>query len=222
MCFTDNTDKAAGKAKKEYKKAFEEIRGWLGPYVSGGQQGFEELLRRAMAGPGEFEASPGYAWAKKEALDSLNSRAYASGSGGGALEKARMKYSEGLASQEYQNWLNNHYASLNPFIQISQIGLNAANNLSGFRRDTAKGVADMLLTQGQAKDRGLMNIWNMGMDLMDNVGKVAGMAGGTRIGDTAAASAGGGISGFSQVSPQGMTTISSGSGTFNPGAFFRD
>lgn len=165
MCFNDNTAKAAEKGKKEYKKAMEEIRGWLSPFVSGGQAGFEEFVRRAFAGPGEFKESPGYEWAKKEALDSLNAKAYASGTGGGALQKSRMRYAEGLASQEYGNWLNQHYASLNPFMQISQIGLNAANQLSGFRQNTAQGVAQMLLTQGQAKDANTQGWLGAGMGL---------------------------------------------------------
>jgi len=209
MCFNDNTAKAAGKAKKEYKKAMEEIRGWLSPFVTGGQAGFEEFVRRAFAGPGEFTASPGYEWAKKEALDSLNAKAYASGTGGGALQKSRMRYAEGLASQEYGNWLNEHYASLNPFMQISQIGLNAANQLSGFRQNTAQGVANMLLTQGQAKDANTMGWLNTGIGL---AGLGLGVAGLAKAAPAAAATTtGGGLnsafalpanSGISNFTPQ--------------------
>lgn len=66
----------------------------------------QDRYRQAMSQ--QFEASPGYQWSLDQGREAIE-RSSAAGAGvlGSATQKSLLDYSQGLAGQEYQNFLNN-------------------------------------------------------------------------------------------------------------------
>ncbi len=112
-----------GYAQKGGKKA----TGYYKPYRQAGKESVNTLLERMRAGPGEFETSPGYQFRLKEGVDAVQRSAAARNQlQSGPTLKAIDQYSQGLASDEYQNWLNQYYQSLAPWQDLTGKGLTAA------------------------------------------------------------------------------------------------
>lgn len=118
------------------------------------------------AAVGAFKTSPGYDFALNQGLQALERRASAQGrlgSGNTALDT--LGYAQGLANQEYGNWLDRlsglgGYATTGAAGQSGALGSEAAANLS-----TAGSLADLSYNSALAQG-GAMNDYYAANDIL--------------------------------------------------------
>ncbi len=131
-------DKVAyNKAMADYRKRLAEAETTMGP-------GLLEL------GPGEFEESPGYQFQFGEGLRALEHSAVGKKLSP-STAKAMMRYGEGLASTEYDKFLNRYYKSLDPFFNLAGLGQTAAGQMGAGAITTGTNLANIGMTAGQAQ-----------------------------------------------------------------------
>lgn len=101
-----------------------------------------------------FQAGPGYDFNLTQGLDAINRRRAAGGMlDSGNADRDAQTFGAGLASQEYNNWLNNLQSTMNPELQATsgaatgRAGL--ANNAAGLISSTGANKAQ--IEQGRGK-----------------------------------------------------------------------
>ena len=131
----------------------------LGPFIKGSAPAYE--LQQALSGAlgpeaqeeayANYSESPGVAFMRERGLRGIDRNAAARGDlVGGNTDKARIKFSQGMAEQDFNNYFNRLGA-------ITGTGLSAANALAGVQSASATGQAQ--LTQQGAYDQA-----NIGME----------------------------------------------------------
>jgi len=144
--------KAASASQKGYDAATEEQRRqydlsradqqpWL-------QAGGNALARLESASNGNFDSfklSPGYQFSVDQQMQGLDrSAAMRGGLYSGGADADRMKYANGLASQEYNNWWNQQAG-------LAGVGQTAASGLASLGQNYANNVSNNLI--GAANSR---------------------------------------------------------------------
>jgi hypothetical protein len=115
-----------------------------------------------------FTASPGYDFQMDQGLQALDRRAAASGRfSSGNADLDTLKFSQGLASQDWNQWLDRVTGGLGGLANLSTGTANARLGLEG---DVASGLtsANNMMAGGQEANQG----W--GMNLLSNVAKIGG------------------------------------------------
>lgn len=136
---------------------FEETQAERAPW----RERLEEMIEE---GPGEFEESPGYKFVREEGLKAIERGVPR----GGARFKAGARYATGLASTEYDNFLERYYDKMAPIQSLAgvettarerqQLGVNLGNLYAGKAEVGAQGA----LAAGAARASGYAgqaNIW---------------------------------------------------------------
>jgi len=113
----------------------------------------------------KFEADPGYGFRMQEGMKALeNSAAARGGLLSGATLKGVNRFSQGLASQEYQNAFNRYQiernAQLNPLQSLMGAGQTATNQLAGAMGQTEQGLAQSYGNLGQAQASAYVGMGN--------------------------------------------------------------
>lgn len=123
--------------------------GRLGGYMAGGVGDWNNY-NAMLNNPGAFQHSPGFGWALQQGLNGLNSRASANGMlNSGNQMKDLIDYAHGLASQDYQNQLNN-------YMRGAQFGLGATQGVNAYDQANT-GAVNSLYGQGaRARTQGDM------------------------------------------------------------------
>lgn len=132
------------------------LGGWSTDPVTGEKfrYGKTGLLEK---GPGKFKESPDYQFTLGEGLKGIQRAASATGRlGSGAYLKDATKYAEGLASTEYQNFLNRYYQSLNPWLSMAGMGQISANQASNSATAVGNSLGENALYAGQAQAAGAL------------------------------------------------------------------
>ena len=94
--------------------------------------------------PIDFETSPGYEFRLGEGQKSIEKSAAARGSQlSGQTMKALSEYSQNVASNEYDKFLNQYYQSLSPFTNLATIGQNATSQVANLGMATAQGLGNI-------------------------------------------------------------------------------
>jgi hypothetical protein len=125
-----------------YKTQTEQARADLQPWRQAGERALQKLESKIDAGPGDFETSPGYQFRLEQGQRALDSSAAARGGAlSGRAIKEAMRYNQGFASNEYQNFVNRYYQSLQPLQQLSDSGQQAATQQGQFSMQAAPGIA---------------------------------------------------------------------------------
>lgn len=131
------------------------------PAVAGGQPGrWREggLIEMIAKGPGQFEASPDYAFRVGEGIKALERGAAARGDLlSGAELKALMEYGQEMGSLEFDRWLDRYYRSLQPYFQLTGLGGTAAGESSRQAIQTGRDLGNIALYSGTARGSGYIN-----------------------------------------------------------------
>lgn len=112
---------------------------------------------------GGFEATPGYQWRRDEGMRGLDRGLAARGLlSSAAAVKSKMRYGDGLASAEYENFAN-HLAGLagvgqTATAQNAASSTNAANNISDAYLQAGNARASAYMNTGAAINNGLQNL----------------------------------------------------------------
>lgn len=156
--------RAANAARHQQEMAYRINEAKLQPYTEAGQLGWEQLnsllgLRgpeAANAALTTFQQSPGYQWTMDQGLRAVDAGAAASGlARSGAALKAEQTFGQGLADQEFNNYVNNLFKvsgfgqksalqegvdTSNLANNLGSIGMNDAARQSNIYGDAAKGL----------------------------------------------------------------------------------
>jgi hypothetical protein len=134
---------------------------------------------------GAFQASPGYAWNRDQAIEATARNANRFGAGGNELAAVTDRASN-LANQEYGNWQNRLAGLVNPELsavsgaaggQAAGYGAKAgayatdAQNRVGVAGNVAGGTANSNTAAANAQMQASGNFWNGLMNLGGNVAK---------------------------------------------------
>jgi len=126
-------------------------------------------------GPGEFKESPYYNFLLEEGNKELARSQSARGvlDSGTAIREAQ-RYSKGLASTEYQNFVNNWLTTkVNPLLSVAGLGQVAVNATTNAATQTGANVANNYIRSGEATASGYINSANAitgGLSNMANTG----------------------------------------------------
>ena len=146
---TSYYDKGRGDVMDMYQTA----EGYYEPYRGAGTRALETLEGMMAGGPGDFYESPGYQFRMNEGIKAMERAASARG-GTGALSNPRLykelqEYGQGMATDEYDKFINRYYQSLTPYQQMVQgVGLPAAGSSADIAYNTGANLGNMGMTAG--------------------------------------------------------------------------
>ena len=157
----DEESDAAKKSLKFQKKMYKHARRDTAPWREAGANALTNLTDQIAAGPGEFEESPGYQFTLDQGLKAQRNALSAMGQNrSGKRLKSAAQYAEGLASTEYDNFLNRWYQSQEPLFRLSGMGQTSAGQSANLAYNTGQGGAQSIETGGQAQGSGAINQTN--------------------------------------------------------------
>ena len=152
------------KAIEAQERALAQARKANKPYTVAGKEALGRLTEMIKAGPGEFTKDPGYDFRLEQGNDNILANAAATGSlASGRTMKALQSYGQNYASNEYQNFINRYYQSLEPDYALTRIGQAAANNQAANEMSAGSNIATLYQRQGAtdaAAQGGLANIYS--------------------------------------------------------------
>jgi hypothetical protein len=123
------------------------------PYMAAGQTSLADLMK-LQSDPSAIQASPAYQFQLAQGQQALQRSAAAKGGlMGGGFAKSLAQYSQGLASNEYQNQWNRLY-------QTAGMGQNSAQNLGSLGANFANSMSQLYGAKGNAQAAGTMAIGN--------------------------------------------------------------
>lgn len=162
-----------GVNKDAIAKGLTDSNALLSPYQQGGLNAFGAYGQAMGFTPsddpyGGFQQSPGYQFAFDEGMRGVNNAFAARGMlNSGARMKALTKYGQGIADQEYQNYLNNAFRGAGLGFQAAGAGVNNIANYTGMGVNDAARYADNFANLWQNKGAaqasrfaGVANAWS--------------------------------------------------------------
>jgi len=159
---------AAGSADASLQaqlEMFYQQREDLEPWREAGKESINKLLEMQRAGPGEFEASPGYQFRLEEGQKAMERSAAAGGKllSGGSL-KAAQRYGQDYATNDYDNFLRRYYNRLTPYQSLAGVGQTAVGqsyeNQPNYMSYAAQ-KGNVALQAGNAQAQGYANMSNI-------------------------------------------------------------
>ena len=158
---TSQTD-AAQKALDLEREMYYQGREDIAPWREAGAGAINELPDFIDAGPGEFEASPGYEFVRDEGLNALRNIMSATGRlGSGAHIRGGERYATDLASTEYDNFLARWRENqLNPKLSIAGMGQTSGTTSANLGANFANQAGRALGYAGDAEYNRSANISN--------------------------------------------------------------
>lgn len=185
-------ESAAEKAQRLQKEMYEQQRADMAPWLKAGQRSLADLMQQTQSGsfntsvdPAQLASDPGYQFRMAEGQKALERSASARGmlNSGGAL-KSLARYSQGFASDEYQNAWNRNNAEntgrFNRLASLAGVGQTAAQTMGAMGGQYANNMGNLYGAVGNAQAAGAMgaaNAFNGGMQSLGNLGQMYGMRG---------------------------------------------
>ena len=185
---------ASQDAQAAQERMFAEQKALQEPFRQGGLTAQNEIMQllgiggdKTAAGYGsmgkafgadQFQQDPGYAFRQAEGMKALERSAAARGNllSGGTM-KGITRFSQDLASQEYQNAFNRYQveraAKLNPLQSLMGSGQSATNVMTGSTGQFGQNEAANIYNAGQARASGYIGQANA---LTNALGQIAGYA----------------------------------------------
>lgn len=139
---------ATGQANQFLSSTYKDQQSYLNPYNQAGLTALSGLGAGQNSIMNGYQASDAYKFQLSEGQNAINNSMAARGLGNSsAAAKALAKYSQGLASQDAQQYYNNEVNRLNT---LAGYGSNAANNMSNNAGNYGASVSNNLTGLGNA------------------------------------------------------------------------
>lgn len=175
--------KAIRYAAKLQKQMYDQSREDQAPWRIAGQGAVNALWQKIQKGPGDFYEDPGYQFRRTEGERSLTRNAAARGSVlSGAQLKSMERYNQDYASNEYNNFLNRYYQSLNPYQSLAGLGQTGVANQNAVGVQYANMMGNTAIQGGNAAAAGYINQANAWMNGIQNAAAGAASAMGSIFG----------------------------------------
>jgi len=166
----DTQSAAAQQAAQVQREQYQQTRSDLMPWQQAGQVGLSQLQARLPEftkpfGMEDFQASPAYQFNLEQGQKAINKGAAARGTFyNPATLQDLAKYSQGLASNEFQNAFSNYNTNLNNIWNrlygLSGTGQNAAAQTGGFGAGAANQISGDITGSANASAAGTVGIAN--------------------------------------------------------------
>ncbi len=157
----DTQEEAAQNAQDWQERVYWQNRKDLAPWREQGGEALNTLTGMLKAGPGEYEKSPYYNFLMGQGTQALERGAAARGNQlSGAENKALTQFGQGLASTDYDTWLNNWYKSLTPYQSLAGLGQTTATQGAGLANQSANAIGQYGLAGGEARAAGQLGVAN--------------------------------------------------------------
>jgi hypothetical protein len=161
------------------REMYEQNREDMAPWRDTGENALNRLWYKTKKGPGSFRKSPGYKFAFEQGVNALDRSAAARGRlNSGAQDKALTRYGQGMANQEYDNFLNRYYQSLTPYQSLAGVGQTATSTTANMGQNAANSIAGIYnnigntqLSAGDARASGYINQGNVMSNLANQAGQ---------------------------------------------------
>jgi hypothetical protein len=163
---------SANKSLKLQKQVYEKTYADYSPYRDFGKNALGAYSYEMGLGPKPanytgFTETPGYQWQLGQGQDAINAQA---GARGGLVSGRTLQdlstYNQGLASQEYNNWLARIAGGVDT-------GMNASGAAAQAGQSYANGAANSLAARGNASAAGSIGMANA---FNDTIGNIAGLS----------------------------------------------
>lgn len=157
-----NNKKANSSSQGAYDQAYLANTRNLQPYMDAGTGALNQLAQLNAGNYSSFNESPDYQWTKQQGLQALDRSAAARGSlySGGQTADV-LKYSQGLASQQY----NNYY---NKIAGLAGLGQSAASALTGVNNNYANQTAATAQNNASNSNALIGLVSGIGSNLLSN------------------------------------------------------
>jgi len=153
---------SANKMMDIYKQQQAQVRTDLGPWRQAGEQSLSDLQKSIKEGPGDYTKSPGYQFRLDEGQKAIENKASMHGNVlSGATMKAAARYGQDYATQDYDNFLNRYYKSLEPKQNLAGMGQSAAAQVASQGQQTANMMGQTQQYSGESQAGGTMNAANI-------------------------------------------------------------
>lgn len=170
--FGSKASKAQARAQQaaidEQRRQYDLTRADFEPWRTTGGSALERIaayygLNGQPADPSVFTSSPDYAFVRDEGLRAIDRSNAARGLlNSGAADRSRMRYGEGLASSEFNNWWNR-------LSGLAGTGQNAATTTAQLGANTSSNISSLLTQQGNARASSYANWGSQANNGINNV-----------------------------------------------------
>lgn len=182
----EKASKSYGKSANSQTQAimdmYYQTREDLEPYMKTGGEGMQKYWNMLEAGPGEFEADPGYQFRLGEGEKAIDRASAAGGSFfSGKRGKALVEYGQEFASNEYDKFMNRYYKKLDAYGNLMNVGESAAARVGAAGQTAVGQGAGVQMGAAEARASSYVNqgdIW--GSAVTQGGGMLADYAGSAR------------------------------------------
>lgn len=178
-------EKTANDAMAQQRAMYDQTRADQMPWLNAGKASLADLMQQMQSGafnkqldPSQIANDPGYQFRMAEGQKALERSASARGmlNSGGAM-KSLSRYSQGLASDEFQNaWNRNQTDNTNQFNRLAAVagvGQQAANNLGALGSQNSAQMSNLYGALGNAQSAGAMGAANAVSGGFNSIGNMA-------------------------------------------------
>lgn len=147
---------AAEKAMSQQEKMFNQQRADQAPWLDAGRTTLSQLMAKMNSGgfevdPSQLANDPGFQFRMAEGQKALERSAAARGGlNSGGFMKGLARYSQGVASDEYQNAWSRNTDRFNRLAAIAGVGQQTAQNLGALGSQHANSMSELYGAQGNA------------------------------------------------------------------------
>lgn len=157
--------KAVQQAQDQQQQMYNEARGNFQPYLSAGTTSLGSLMS-LLSNPNSIQQSPAFQFQMQQGQQALERSAAARGGlNSGGFAKDLTNYSQGLASNEYQNQFNRLYS-------LAGMGQSSANSLGSLGQGFANSMSNLYGAKGNANAAGQMAIYGGAANSVQDAGKM--------------------------------------------------
>lgn len=151
-------ERQEAEAMRQQRLMYDDARADMAPWRDHGIEAIRSLWSKVKDGPGDFQASPSYQFVLDEGTKALDRSAAARGAlGTGAHSKDLMRFGQGQASKEYDNFLTRYYQSLAPLQSMAGLGQTATGATQQAGMNMANQSGNILMNSGNARASMYMN-----------------------------------------------------------------
>ena len=153
------TSSAANASRAQQEMAYKIADAKLAPYYSAGTDALGQVVDLTRGGWGDyqntmragFQTDPGYEFALQQGLRGVDAGAAARGiTDSGATRKAEIGYAEGLANQQYNQYVSRFDNYVNRLYALAGAGQNSATQSATTALNTGNNLSNISLGQGAA------------------------------------------------------------------------
>ena len=172
---SQSADRATALQSRMYYQNREDMAPWRTAGVGALGTLQDELKNYAgyVKDPSTYKQSPGYDWLVQQGGGAIDRGASATGKlDSGQRSKDLMAYGQGMASQDYGNFLGRYGDLLNRYSGMAGTGQTATNQMGQMGQNYATNAGNNMMAGGNAQASGMINAANARTGMYSNLSQI--------------------------------------------------